>query len=257
MSLRVKNSGKITATQKDKAGGIYVKYPKSTNNEFENVIQPVENLKYKALVIEGVSTDNNGNMLYGAHSLNPDSTIVDMYSQDKVGQWGGQSSAYGVQINSLINGTLVGTKYRYSVGFPNVPDTSGTYVKYPQGSGNIFIGNNGLNIFTNGFVLHFDVNTTTNMNQVYTKVDEKITFTGSWTTYIEITVESNNILSAKGFTDITFTDQKWAIPRLFAIYGDEPENITAMTVIPTSNYSTGWSKDETQHLRLMEFGILE
>ena len=109
MSLRVKNSGKITATQKDKAGGVYVKYPKSTINAAQNVIPPVENLKYKSLVIEGVSTDNNGNPLYGSHSLNPDSTIVDMYSQDKVGQWG-QSSAYGVQINSLINGTLVGTK---------------------------------------------------------------------------------------------------------------------------------------------------
>ena len=139
--------------------------------------------------------------------------------------------------------------------FPNVPDTSGTYIKYPQGSGNIFIGNNGLNI-TNGFVIHFDVNTSTNRNQVYTKVDQKTTFTGSWTPYIEITVEPNNILSAKGFTDITFTDQKWSIPRLFAIYGDEPENIAAMTVIPTSNHSTGWSQDESQHLRLMEFETL-
>ena len=257
MSLRVIKSGKLISSQKDKSGGLYVKYPKSTTNVTENVNQPVENLAYKTLVIEGVSTDNNGNTLYGAHSLNADSTIVNMYSQDKVGQWGGQSSAYGVQINSVINGSLIGSKYRYSVVFPNVPDTSGTYTKYPQGSGNIFIGNNGLNIFTNGFVLHFDVNTTTNSNVVYTKVDQKVTFTGSWTPYIEITVEANNILSAKGFTDITFNDQKWEIPRLLAIYGDEPENIAAMTVIPTSNYSTGWNQNETQYLRLMEFGILE
>lgn len=257
MSLRVVKSGKITATQKEKAGGVYVKYPKSTITASQNVIEPIENLQYKSLVIEGVSTDNNGNNLFGTHSLNNDSTIVNMYSQDKVGGWGGQSSAYGVQINSLINGSIVGTKYRYSVAFPNVPDTSGTYVKYPQGSGNIFIGNNGLNIFTNGFVLHFDVNTSTNKNQVYTKINEKVNFTGEWTNYIEITVESNNILSAKGFTDITFTNQKWSIPQLFAIYGDEPENISAMSVIPSSNYSTGWNESETTHLRLMEFGVLE
>lgn len=258
--FQVRKTGKLTSTRKTNPGFLKAKYPPSETVEAQNVIAPVENLTYKSLVIEGIATDNNGNAKYGEHTINSDNTIVDMYSQDVVGSWGGQSSAYGVQVNSIIDGSArnVNAKYRYTLEFPSVPDSSGTFTKLPQGSGNLFIGNNGLNVFTNGFVFHFNVNINeNNQHEVYTKMSERVIFNGPWTKYIEIRVEPNNILSVRGYTDILYTDLKWTIPRLFAIYGDEPENISVMTVIPTSNYTTGWNENETKVLRTLEFGILE
>lgn len=259
--FKVRNTGRLTSTRKTDPGFLKAVYPKSSTktDTMTSTNQPVLDLAYKTITIEGVSTDNNGVEKFGNYTLNGDSTIVSMYSRDNLGNWGGQSSWYGVQVNSVIDGSSnnVGTKYYYSIEFPNVPDNTGTYIKYPQGSGNLFIGNNGLNIFTNGFVLHFEVNTNgSNQSRVFSKQEEKITFDG-WTKYIEIEVKSNNILSARGFTDASFTDLKWTIPQLFAIYGDEPENMSVMTVIPASNYTTGWTETETVALRTMEFGILE
>lgn len=256
--FQVRKSGRLTSTRKTSPGFLKAKYPPKEIQETQNIIEPVTDLQYKTLVIEGVSTDNDGNLKYGEHSLNVDNTLVDMYSMDVVGSWGGQSSWYGVQVNSIIDGTNVNGIYRYSVEFPAVPDDSGLFTKLPQGSGNLFIGNNGLNIFTNGFVLHFNVNIDANgQHEVYTKINERTVFAGPWTKYIEIKVESNNTLSARGYTDEFYTELKWTIPQLFAIYGDEPENISVMTVIPSSNYTTGWGEEETKLLRNMQFGILE